>query len=364
MNRTSEHGGVSLFIVIFTTIVITIIVVGFTKFIIHNQQQTMQNDLSDRAYDSAMAGVEDAKRLLIAYTKECASGSTAACQTYKDAIARQECDTISRASVVSTVNVDGNEEYRVGTVGDNQGYTCVKIATQTENVEGSISMNGSKVVHLKSASDFDTIKLTWFTSKDAGSAGGTSPTFSGAYPNLNPQASWRTSSPPILRTQYIPGGITLTDLDKDAHTAFLYPVRNGADTKYILKDDIRRAGTTRLTPQAAACTSTFATSGGICSKSLTIDATRDAYLQLTSMYNATSFVVELYNGTTRVNFDGVSPAVDSTGRAGEVLRRVRARVEIDSVPLPGAPTLSVEGNLCKAFTLGDDDHPYSSTCEP
>ena len=73
MNRRNESGGVSLFVVIFTAILITIITVGFTRFVIGYQQQTQRNDLSERAYNSALAGVEDAKRVLVAYTKVCAN---------------------------------------------------------------------------------------------------------------------------------------------------------------------------------------------------------------------------------------------------------------------------------------------------
>ena len=83
MNRTHEAGGVSLFVVIFTAILITIITVGFTRFVIGYQQQTQRNDLSARAYNSALAGVEDAKRVLVAYTKECAiSPTTARCTNF------------------------------------------------------------------------------------------------------------------------------------------------------------------------------------------------------------------------------------------------------------------------------------------
>lgn len=367
MKRSTEAGGVSLFIVIFTAIIITIITVGFTQFVIRNQQQTAQNDLSDRAYDSAMAGVEDAKRVLVAYTNACNAG-TAECTRLAGVINAGGCDTIARAGIAATT-VDTNTETTVGDPSDNQAYTCVKIQMQTSDYEGDVKANDSTVVHLRGAGNFSRIKISWFSKADADNAATVSVYQPPVPLQLPPASSWQAQYPPILQAQYIPASASLTSLDTDAKTAFLYPVRGGADTVFNLADDQRRAGGAKgFAPQPALCTATYSTVGGACSKTLQVPtATSDAYLQLGALYNDTSFIIELQDGSgNTVKFDGVAPSVDSTGRAADVFRRVDARVKVGGVSLP-APVMATQGSLCKTFTLDDaaNGNPYSSgSCTP
>lgn len=359
MNKLQQRGGVSLFIVIFTTLIVTIVTVSFTQIMIRNQQQATANDLSQRAYNSALAGVEDAKRTLVAMQKACSGGSSEQCNNLRQAVASQDCDTLDQAGIEGMSQNGAYQETTVGNPSDNQAYTCVKIDTKTENYEGVLKADESTVVPLFGANEFDRVKVTWFTHDDSGQddADQTVRLYNAPSPVLPPQSAWGSQTPPIMRAQYIPGSVSTSQLDDRAKTAFLYPFANLPGTSQIVLagDDRRNPG--NATPSPINCEPQYTTAAGACSAELRVpDETAKAYLQLTALYNGTHFTIELYDGNTRIDFDGVQPKVDSTGRAADLFRRVVARVKVSGVSLP-YPNASVttKGDFCKDFSLRDSD---------
>lgn len=364
--KRHQNGGVSLFIVIFTALIVTIITISFTKFMISNQRQTSQNDLSQRAYNSAIGGVEDAKRVLVRYAEECKANS-AACTTMRQTIDKQSCDTVSQ--IIS----NSDKEVQIGAEVQNQAYTCVKIQTNTPNYQLSLAKDQSAVVPLKSASDFNAIRITWFKKPKTVVDDNVNYYQQGAV-SLPQESQWQPDMPPILRAQLIPGSVAISSLDSNARTAFLYPIDGGGGSVDLNSDQRRASGAKTSPPQLANCATTYssASTAGVCKVTLSlpkIGATRDtksAYLQLAALYNATDVTIELLKDNTVVNFDGVQPLVDSTGRADDLFRRVEARIKIGGVALPYPDaTINVKGNFCKAFTLRDATSSYDpGTCEP
>lgn len=385
LKNKNQKGAVSLFVVVFAALLITVVVVSFTRIMINDQQQASTVDLSQSAYDSAQAGVEDGKRALLRYQNICNSSDVATCDKAAEVVNSSKCN--DGLENISTV-VDGQVkiQQRVGDNALDQAYTCVKIALDTDDYLGALQTDSSMVVPLLSKVPFDTVLLEWYTADDLQSHDNLSvdllPTSSLSYPLIN---SWPANRPSIMRTQLIQVGsnFTLNDFDSinsssqsNANTLFLYPLGTTGtsggtiNSKDMAARDLRRSPISG--PQPVTCSGSLTSGGYACKTKLVLPepingGNRTAFLRLTSMYNKAHYRVSLFSGggTTAVKFDGVQPEIDSTGRANDLFRRVVTRVELRDVnyPYPDA-AVSVSGNFCKDFIITDKPIDYKNNCTP
>lgn len=382
-SSVQQSGAVSLFVVVFAALLMTIVTIGFIQIMTKDQEQATANDLSQSAYDSAQAGVEDAKRLLLA-EKACGVSLDATCQTYRNAIAAGECTTIADAGMGGDPGAP--ETMLESAEGDDaldQAYTCVKISKLTNDYRSTLALHESAIIPLVGTGEFNRIEVQWFESEDAGT-GVTNLTFpdSGAA-ELPPLGSrWPKTTPPLLRAQLMQVGTgfdlgnfdtTTSDGKSNANTLFLYPtnllVPSGSSVDFAR--DGRRSGS--LTPVATGCAQNFAsTVKYACSMTINLPepvngtkSDREAYLRLSALYNATSYSVKLYNDSSLVQMNGTQPEVDSTGRANNLFRRVQARVELRGEMTYPEAAVDIAGNLCKKFFITDDRNQYAPQgCTP
>jgi len=388
-SRRKESGAVSLFLVVFAMLLITIVTLGFLRIMLNDQQQASNNDLSKSAYDSSLAGVEDAKRALIYLRTVCGSGDTAACTAVRN---RMNSDTCN-AGLSDVVSVTANKEVLVqqqqsaNDTALNQAYTCVKIKLQTPDYLGTIAANTSKLIPLTATGDFNTITVEWYSEEDLGA--GTKivnllpDTDAEASQPLFKQANWVPTRPSLLRTQLMQVGssFSLSDFDaasssvvnSNANTLFLYPsgrtgvARSVTDQWGFADEDIRQ--TPIGTPQATKCSGNLTGGGYACSVQLTLPqavgqsgSERTAYLRLTALYNSTHFRVSLGQNA---KFSDVQPSIDSTGRANDLYRRVESRVDLvdTNFPFPEA-AVDLTGNFCKDFAISTVASDFVNNCTP
>lgn len=387
--HNSQQGAVSLFVVIFASLLITIVTVGFVQLMLRDQQQSTISDLSRSANDSALAGVEDAKRLLL-LDQSCKDGSAAAsvnCTAIATALTpisgsnETSCTTLSDAGIVGTT---GNETVIQQSSGDgsaklDQAYTCVKIAINTDDVKKPLTMDKSLIVPLKGVGVFDSIELSWFNDANMPPSD-TEITFPSSGSDVSlPRVGdrWQADTPALLRTQLMQlgSGFTLTDFDdskpgnkSNANTLFLYPSEVGTGIKDFALD-ARKSPTN--TPQQITCETSFTVAEYVCKATITLPqpingdaSTRNAYLRLTALYNNANVAIRLKNGASYVPFNGVQPEVDSTGRANDVFRRVKARVELIGNFTYPEMAIDMEGSLCKNFTVTDTTYSPGGSCTP
>ena len=389
-----QRGVVSLFIVIFTALLMTIVTVSFVQLMVKDQQQATHSDLSQSAYDSAQAGVEDAKRLLL-LDQACRNDSAASgvnCMQVAAALTptpgsdQTDCDTLSKGGVVAETN---NETIIQQSAGDNaaaldQAYTCVRIAVNTDDYLGQLETDESVVVPLRSSKPFTSVELSWFSDRDISSqTNNPAVGFPSAGANVSlPRVGtrWKFNYPALMRAEIIQTGssFTLSDFDdsagggkSNANTLFLYPSQVGATTKSFAIDARKSPGSA---PQPIQCKNSLAGGGYACSVKLTLlkpadgdTNNRNAFLRLNALYNKAHFQVKLLDSTgAGVKFANVQPEVDSTGRANDLFRRVISRVELrGDFTYPDA-AIDIDGNLCKNFTVTDVTSGYSNsnTCTP
>lgn len=399
--RKGESGAVSLFVVIFAMLLITVATVSFLRLMVTDQNQASQMDLSRSAYDSSMAGVEDAKRALLRYKKMCAEEGPAACAN----LARQWRDGGCNAALVTGGLVQsGSEtggsngrpgEIRIQQSSTNdrqldQAYTCVKIELDTDDYTGTLSPSTSQIVPLISSAPFDTVTVSWFSRDDVTSAAINLPSTGAGGQGLNEQSAWPVNRPSVLRAQLMQFGtnFTLGDFDtvnaagqSNSNTLFLYPTSTVTSaTHEFSTKDARAPASTRITPQDQSndtplpvrCVSNLVSSGGgyACTTNLILPTPigggdRTAYLRLTSFYNAAHYQVTLRSGSnTVVQFTGVQPAIDSTGRANDAFRRVVTRVGLvdTAFPYPEA-AVDLTGSFCKDFAVTNTNY-LAGTCTP
>lgn len=377
--RTRERGATALIIVMFSVLLFVTITIGFMKLMADEQRRTNDNELSQGAYDSALAGVEDGKRVLAA----CDEGNTAAC----DAINANVCTTVGDAGFAAP-QANG-EIYLKTTAGANgtdfeQAYTCIKISRSTPGYTSKLAAEASAVIPLRVAAgeQFDEIEISWFTP----GAGGVSsvPLLDSSLSAELPQlAAWSSSAgqkPPIIRAQLIQaktGGFATSDFDSSGggNTLYLYPKLGIGTATTNFAIDGRRTGT--LEPSLVRCNTDYTLFGGYaCRVTIALPspvggtaAERVAYLRVTSLYNATQFQVIPKKSTGEtVNLFNVQPSIDSTGRAADVFRRVEARVEKsdpnENLLYPRA-TVDITGNFCKTMTVSSSAADYNAgPCTP
>jgi Tfp pilus assembly protein PilX len=380
-----DHGATALFIVIFSAMLMTILAVGFMRIMIQEQINATNTDLSQSAYDSALAGVEDAKRVI----KSCQNGVAAAC----DAVTRGSCDTVSAAGIAT----EQDHEVKVQTkasngVEMNQAYTCVKIRMNTDDYLASLRGDTSLVIPLRATAPIAKVRIAWQLKGDLPGIALTDPgnksNLEKTRQNLYTTAEWGPSTPALIRAQFITPSspnFSLQSLDTgvSGETTFLYPtiVSSVTDlTELALSKVNRVADVGSVFPnytQLVVCSNPryALNSNYACIADITLStpsSSPDALLRLKAFYqNKTSVSVSLFdvNGKA-IQFDGVQPAVDSTGRAGNIFRRVESRLSLtgdfnypeNAVDIGG----NGSGDFCKNFYVynGGADAPSTPTCTP
>lgn len=341
----SERGAVSLFIVIFSAILMSVITLSFLMLMIRDQQQATNNALSQNAYDAAMTGVEDAKRA-IAF---CGANPTG---TGCDQIASKSCTTLEAISGLGIRFSENSnrKEYQIQSSDSdntmNQAYTCVTIDPQPATYSSVLKENTPILIPLRFAggAHVNEMTISWqMSGGNSTSVRDNSRNSHGIALALDTYANWNSGGyPPVLRAQLIRPSAISQPSASEGHTSsvFLYPTRSVSQLSTTFAAPA--AG-----PQPAGCTGSVNMS---CSVTITdgANAFNEGYLALMPIYGNAKITLSLPAGVT---FDGVQSVVDSTGRAANLFRRVEARVDVIPQAVYPNAELVLGGPVCKNFAV-------------
>ncbi|MCA9339214.1 hypothetical protein KC939_02605 [Candidatus Saccharibacteria bacterium] len=380
----TENGSASIFIVIFFTLLIGVITVSFVNIVNQDQQQALNNDLSQSAYDAAKAGVADANRAIIfCESQPNPSGCLARFNNSCEDVQEFASDLNLRTSEGVAVKVGKDaEDDRL-----NQSYTCAKVQYKTPNVTVKINNQKMRVVRLQSDQAFNVLRFQWFDSEDAKVNAGSSLTLPRTELRSDAKfakstADWGGASvPPVLRLQVVygeaNGSFDLNSLKNNSRTTFLYPNDTTAGTtptSLILhggRNDIKIDQ-----PAKVKCDNNKFIEGQLaCDVSMfaptSIQPNQKAYLIISPIYNEATVKVEALNivslsdPAVPVTLEGY-PTIDVTGRAGDVFRRVKTTLDLhgrDDATDNDLPGFDSTQDICKHFGVTGSEHIKSELCE-
>lgn len=363
----TKNGMVSIFLVVFSTILLSLITIGFIRIMLDDQKRAINSDLADSARDSALAGVADAKRALLHYNKEICKDPVRCGNILNNYLQANSCDAVQG---VFGNNIGKETKIQTSSSADNnldQAYTCVKIKYYTDNYERDLDSGEQALIPLDLTKRAQRINLRW------GIAGGDGAAESIAEDNYGGDGSkwlkhneYGDKQPSVLMVQHIQFG------QKEPRTLYLRPNATGVNKVEFDHDNNDKKkgnpGSGSIPGVNVRCDTKHIHP---CHVELNFNQEIDAnskkdFLRIIKLYGGkATFRLDFGSlGSSGIRFNGIQPEIDSTGRANYIFRRLKARVEFtdDLFPYPLA-TLNVNGDICKDFEITNQKIKMNTECD-
>ena len=177
--RKTKKGAASFYIVAITTLILMVLVVSFATVIASEMERTTNDDLSQSAYDSALAGVEDAKIAYALYEKckvapdsQCGNtvslveGDSGDCNLVANILKK---DTSGGGVMIKETKSSGNEVLN----NMQQYYTCAKLETELPDYRATLSSSTqTKVIKATfsngvTADMIDKVRVSWYSGESS-----------------------------------------------------------------------------------------------------------------------------------------------------------------------------------------------------
>lgn len=356
--KLDQRGAVAILSVVIFATIITVLILAYLRSAVTQQQESLTNDFSNRAFYTAESGVQDTIRAIRADPTRLATKST--CKPFGD---------------------DGN----IGSANFYLSYTC-----QTLNAEPKI-LTGDTVPNEKSAviriqpgvaSDGYKLVLRWSSQYDP-----EHPTQKLYHRGSNsseftPDIKWLSSANPdkpihaVLRASVVthPAAGPFSRAEITQQVVFLNPSLAPSGAVDFTANTVENQQIQLI--NNAECYDSDNVTGtdmGKFSCKQTIDisnvdfSSKAVYVRISSIYKPTNFSVELRNTSGPVPLLNSQASIDITAKAGgDTYRRVRQTVPLSGyqVKYDNDAALIVGEGICKLFTVTNDVQSYTEGCQP
>lgn len=370
-----RQGAASFYIVAFSTLLLTIIAVSFATVILSELSRSSRSDVSQSAYDSALAGVEDAKAAYLNYQSCLNQGAVKTEINYANASltcgeiihymeqatdepGSSACDAVGHVlgrlakSESGAVTVEENSQ-----AGNNmsQAYTCVKVNPVLDDYRSQLTSDTSSrliTVHLDnaSASAIRSLRLSWYSDVDGTIFNYSNYNNGVVFPQLS---ATRVAVPPTISIQLIQTAptFTLAQLESsqgnstDRGTLYLVPVKT--------------------TDAASSSTHKNRTDGYLGAYNFSI---ADNYISTDGFVKsndktALNVPYTVYCPENSTNEFACSVAIDIPNPVGDTKRNADTFMFVVSLPY-GQPDTDFSLELCKVGGTQCDEIAYSNRTNP
>lgn len=315
-------------------IVLSLIVVGFAQLARREQRDTLDRNLSAQAFYAAESGINNAQN---AIKVGGFTGNIDNCNT-PFGIAAYDNKVLDAAS-------------------DTQ-FTCVLVdQTPPTLTYDTISVDKSKIIRIDAKNSANvqkklrSLELYWEPNTHPNFSSITFPTGTSNFP-----VTWGANVPGVLRVDLVPtnSGYDTQTAAQGALTFFGYPKTTGSGS-IAYASGLANQGSivdakcedihTNDHPQMCKITIDFAT-----------PFTGEYYLRVRSIYSDSSLSIRGKiedGGPVQARFGGEQAVIDSTGKANDVLKRVKVGRNIGPDTGPQAEdALRTSGEICKLLEVG------------
>lgn len=355
--RRSEQGIASILFTMIMMIVITLIVLALAQVSRRGQQETLDTQLSTQAYYAAESGVNDvlsAMPTLISAGKSLDNANCPLNADYVDALGGSAKYTPEIAPGVS--------------------YICAKVDPNPKNlVFNSISTSQSTVSMVETNETTSLLTFQWSAidgTRDSARANDGCPTAatvgnsgpSAALPQFN---NWNGCQFGLLRFDIVrllnPDDLTRANLFNNTTAVYAVPTQDSGNVA-----NQGSIGVPNSAPKAimvpAACNT------GTCQIQINVGGANEFAVRMQAMYagipGLTVSATPLNASGNPLTFQNSQASIDVTGKAQNVLRRIKVFVPISLGSGSGTPSyaLSSGGSLCKQFMIGFNFYQNVGSC--
>lgn len=346
--KINQKGFASMVIALILILVLGLITLSFSQLSRREQKGTLDKLLATQAYYAAETGINEIDKKIV---QQAAGFDTLTTESFSQNTCLTEAQMTSKG--IKPV-IDKNSGVT---------FTCAILNLTPPSLEYSgIEPDAEKAGTFfadDSTQGLGSFTVSWNSGSNRTSIPASTPTFFPA------KASWNYPAVLEVSLTRIPNTSSFgrAELMNNTFTVFLVPgVSASSSVAFAPTNNAQVINADCATGRDYLCNSTITSIGG---------AVDQKYLiRIRSLYDKSNISIgsaKGTDGTTALKFKRGQAMIDVTGRARDVVRRIRVRAPIDTIPK--FPNYTIEAqNICKRFTSqpqsGDDQAKDSPDTNP